>query len=297
MLAKPFLVTAVILLAGCVGASDVRSAATDAVDDPGAITIQGIVVDTELIPIDNVTVVDSVSELIAVTDPSGRFVLGPVEAGKHHLTAEKAGYSAGFATVDVVDATVAAVKILIEPVATNVPFYETVPYVTFVYCWIAVGSNVPCTKLLDYAGGTNVSGEETFAFTFKIPYENLADILIEMTWNQQSFGRDMRFYIQTPPGQALTAATQKYFRMIGSSPLRGWVVADVVNPGYGANGTVLFDATPNKILYEGSTVSSNTNSTLPADSVAIFLNIRCETWMTYFYNRPGSREFSAIPDA
>ena len=296
MLMRCLLVVCLLLLGGCADPG-VTTGRGESVEDPGAKFIEGIVVDTELIPIPDVVVFDATSELVATTDLDGRFALGPVESGKHSLAAEKPGYTNGLLTVEVIDTTLQGVRIIIEPAAVTVPFYETVPYVTFVNCWVAFGSNVPCTKLVDYVAGTNVSSNEKFAFTFKIPYENLADILIEMTWNAQSLGRDMRFYIQTPPGQPLTAATQKYFRMIGSSPLRGWVVANVVNPGYGPNGTVLFDATPGKILYEASTVSSNTNSTLPGNSVAVFFNMRCETWMTYFYNRPGSREFTAVPDA
>jgi hypothetical protein len=283
--------------AGCVGSDSAANPPGGPLQDDSGVFISGVVVDSELVPIGGVTVVDSVAELVVLTDDGGAFSLGPVLPGKHHLTAEKAGYASGFLTVEVLDEPIQGVRLTIEPIASSVPFYETVPHVTFVYCWIAFGSNLPCTKLVDYAAGTNVSGEETFAFTFHIPYDNLSDILFEVTWNAQSLGRDMRFYVQTPPNQALTAATQKYFRMIGSSPLRGWMIANVINPGYGPNGTVLFDATPQKVLYEASTVSSNTNSTLPGNAVAVFLNIRCETWMTSFYNRAGSREFSAIPDA
>lgn len=294
----PIALIVVMLGAGCTQAGAGPEAGGDGLDEASdGLFIEGIIIDSELVPIEDVSVMDTTSSVTTTTDAQGRFSLGPVEPGEHQLVAEKAGYSPASLTVQVFDAAVTGLTLTIEPVATTVPFHETVPHVTFVYCWIAFGSNVPCTKLVDYVAGTNISAEEKFAFTFRIPYPNLADILVEMTWNAQALGHDMRFYIQTPPNQPLTAATQKYFRMIGSSPLRGWVIADVVNPGYGPNGTHLFDATPNKVLYEASTVSSNTNSTLPGNAVAVFLNIRSETWMTSFYNRPGSREFTAIPDS
>lgn len=101
----------------------------------------------------------------------------------------------------------------------------------------------------------------------------------------------MLYYIQTPPNQPLTAATVKYFAMEGGPPLRGWVIAGIKNGG--ENGGV-FDAEPNKVLYEASTVWSYDNSTIPYTS--LYLSHRTEVWMTLFYHRAGPRDFSALPD-
>lgn len=60
------------------------------------------------------------------------------------------------------------------------------------------------------------------------------------------------------------------------------------------DGWEVFDAEPGKITYEGDTVSHHENGTVPF--TAVYLNHRADTWLTFFHNRAGPRDFTALPD-
>lgn len=298
---RPASFTALLFLslafAGCVGGSESSTppgAGPNVRLDGDVIGIRGIVVDDELVPVAGVMIRDANSDATAMTDEGGIFTLAPLQAGEHVLSAEKAGYAPVQTAIQVFDESVEGVQILLRAVASNVPYHETTNHVTFVNCasYNLVGG-VPCTALPDYViGGHTISPDESFSFRFMVPNANLADMLIEMTWTPQAFGHDMSFWFQTPPGQPATAASQKYFRMSGGAPLRGWVIANVENPT--ADDGAVFDAEPNKVEYDALTAWNANNSTIPYHS--FYFNHRAEVWMTYFYNRPGSREYTALPD-
>ena len=291
-----------LVFAGCVGGNSQSVGGPDVSFDKGDVVIRGIVVDEELVPLEGVVIHDAASLLSVETDTTGQFALGPVTEGEHALTASKDGYQPLSLTVQVFDESVEGVRFLLSAVATTVPYHETTNHVTFVNCasYNPIGG-VPCTELIDYVvGGNQVSPQESFAFRFKIPNAGLADLLIEMVWAPQAFGPDAAFWIQTPPGQPVTAASVKYFSMRGGNPLRGWVTANVANQNYES----VFDAEPNKIEYDAVTAWSDGNATIPRQQtpvtgisgVSIYINHRVETWMTFFYNREGTRDYTALPD-
>ncbi|MBI2077993.1 MAG: carboxypeptidase regulatory-like domain-containing protein [Euryarchaeota archaeon] len=298
------LVAATLLLfGGCFGQS---SAGPAGVEDTGggALYIEGLVVDQEIVPVAAAVVVVKDRDGFMETDETGRFKVGPVEAGEHVVTVEKAGYATQTVTVRIDADPAPPLTITLTAVALDVPYQLTTNHVTFVICASRnpIGG-VPCTKLADWAAGTNVSPDERFAYTFKVPNPGLKELLVEITWNPQSLGKDVEYWIQTPPGQALTVATLKYFGMSGGPPLRGWVQANAKNGNY----QNVFDAEPNKITYEAVSGWSDGNGTIPPvrdpttgntilRGTTLFLNHRTESWLTYFYNREGSRAFSALPD-
>lgn len=255
--------------------------------------IQGVVVDEELVPIEGVRITDDNSPQVAVTDSAGAFTLGPVESGEHVLTAEKAGYATETLRVEVFDEPVLAVRVILEATAKAVPFHESVLHVTFVNCASRnLIGGMPCTALPDYVLGTNVSSNERYYFQFVVPSPGLADMLVEMIWTEQTLASDMLFKIQTPPGQPFTGLATSYYRMEGGQPLRGWVLAGVDNDGDGPG--EVFDAGPNNITYEGLTIWSSGNATIPYTS--IYVNHRTDAWLTFFYNRAGDRDFTALPE-
>ncbi|HEX9816168.1 MAG TPA: carboxypeptidase-like regulatory domain-containing protein [Candidatus Thermoplasmatota archaeon] len=283
-----------MIFGGCVGATPSSGPGPNVAFDPQAIAIRGLVIDDEFVPIEGVTITDAGCDRTAMTDSQGVFILGPLEEGEHPLTASKVGYQSVGIAVAVFDEPVEGIRFVLSAATSNVPYHETTNHVTFVNCasYNLVGG-VPCTALPDYViGGNTISPDESFSFRFKVPNDNLADLLIEVTWTPQAFGHDMSFWFQTPPGQPATAVRVKYFGMSGGAPLRGWVIADIENPS-GDDGAI-FDAEPNKVEYDALTAWNANNSTIPYHS--FYFNHRAETWMTYFYNRPGSREFTALPD-
>lgn len=286
-----------LLLSGCTqatGQEGAGGARPQGIDGSG-VFLTGLVVDEELVPIPATTVHVTPGDLSAETDQGGQFRLGPLEPAEYVVTAQKTGYRGAEAIIQVTDEEPSPITLIISALALNVPYHTTASHVTFVICasYNIIGG-VPCTKLVDYAAGTNISSSEKFAFTFRIPNPGLVDMLVEMIWTPQTFGKDMLFMIQTPPNQPLTAATVKYMTMRGGAPLRGWAVAGIKNTCGSGTCAGLFDAEANKILYEALTVWSNGNATIPLTS--LYLNHRTETWMTMFYNRAGTRDFTAVPD-
>lgn len=290
-------IVAASLASGCLG-GDPTMAPGGADFGAGATVIPGVVVDEELAPVSDATVTTSAGDARATTDHRGAFVLGPLEDGEHVVRAAKDGYEPATATVQVIGASVDGIHLVLKATALDVPYHASQRHVTYVNCasYNPIGG-VPCTKLVDYLAGTNLSGEERFAFTFFVPNPGLADVLVEMTWTAQALGKDMLFKIQTPPGQPATALSTNYYSIAGGSPLRGWVVANVANQDREA----IFDAEPNKVLYEGLTIWDDGNSTVPGvpgvlSGTSLYLNHRTEVWLTMFYNRAGSRDFTALPD-
>lgn len=243
------LCTSILLsaLGGCVNDSRTAGVAGPAGLDSDSLAIEGLVVDQELVPVGQATVAVDGPGIVSQTDAEGRFRLGPLEVGTYVVVAEKPGYASASTTVRVSNEGTAPVTLTLAAMALDVPYHQTEVHVTFVICWISsqVG-NVPCTKLVDYQAGTNLSSTEKFAFPFRIANPGLSELLIEHNWRAQSTARDMTFFIKTPPNQPLTALVVKYFQVWGGAPLKGWVKAGVKN---GPNWEV-FDATPNKVTYE-----------------------------------------------
>jgi hypothetical protein len=229
------------------------------------------------------------------TDANGRFHIGPLEPGDYALVFEKKGYASTTKTVTLAQEPIRAFTVTLVAVASDVPYHQSFTRSTFVICWSQnIVGGVPCTKLVDYVAGTNVSSSEKFAFTFLIPNAGLADMLVEVVWKSQANGKDMGFYIQTPPNQPLTGLVVKYFSRSGGSPLRGWLTAGIKNKCGTADCAGVFDATPNKVVYEGVTIGSYNNATVPY--AALYLNHRTDAWFTLFYNRAGSRDYTSVPD-
>lgn len=292
-----FLVT-FVAFAGCTGGNTADIGGPSVQLDPDALAIRGIVVDEELVPIDRAVITDAASGKTIMTGASGSFALGPVESGEHPLTASRDGYQPVSLLVQVFDVPVEGIRFMLAAAATTVPYHETIPHSTFVNCASKnpIGGT-PCTALPDYVlGGNTVSPGESFAFRFTVPSPNLVDLLIEMVWTNQAFATDMAFKVQTPPGQPATAAATTYYYMEGGQPLRGWMQAGVEN-----DDRAMFDAEPNKVTYEGMTIWSGNNATIPGvdgylSGTTFYFNHRTDVWMTYFYNRAGTREFTALPD-
>lgn len=290
-------------LAGCLGGEDAGGPQGVGFDAEDAVLIEGQVLDQELVPVAGAYVGTSDGDHENTTDDEGLFRLGPVAPGDHVVVIEKDGYAVAEVPVSVPPGgPVDRLSILLTPVAADVPYHLSETFVTFVYCatYNPIGG-VPCTKLIDYVAGTNVSPEERFAYPFEIQNPGLANMLIEMNWETQQFGKDMLYMIQTPPGQPLTAATVKYFAKDGPSPLRGWLTAGVANDCGGSECAGVFDATPGNITYEALTVWSGENGTIPGvpgvlSGWSFYINHRTETWHTFFHNRPGPAGFSALPD-
>ncbi|HLE46756.1 MAG TPA: carboxypeptidase-like regulatory domain-containing protein, partial [Candidatus Thermoplasmatota archaeon] len=87
------LVSATILVfAGCLGGSS-QSPAAFQDSKGGALYVEGLVVDQEIVPIASAVIVVKDRDGYMETDATGRFKIGPVDPGEYLVTAEKAGYA------------------------------------------------------------------------------------------------------------------------------------------------------------------------------------------------------------
>ncbi len=286
---SPLPVLLLVLLAGCA-----ESSPNALPGQPGTFQgtegafILGRVVDIEIVPLDGVTVAGG--DLNTLTDPNGTFRLGPFDAGTNvGLRAEKPGYApAEVDTIAMEDQPTPIVMTLV-PVASSVPYYETVPHVAFIDCaWAGSPGSLPCNPI-DRQLGTNFTNDQSQWF-FKIPGPNLAAMLHEATWQANTLGRDMRFLLFHPDlvsGSAVGG--DPYLDSRGGSPDRSWLIPgeEAERASAAFNGNESFDY---QALYRPWT----TNSTIPG--WAVYAQHRVENFYTFFYHRVGRDDFTVLPD-
>lgn len=278
-----------VVFAGCTDAS-MRSApnGVSGIDDPEAAYVVGRVVDVEIVPLEGVTV--SADERSTVTDANGTFRLGPFDQGQVvTLQADKEGYASGSGEVAATSDGAEPVLIILVPVASSVPYYETIPHVAFIDCaWAGPPGSLPCNPV-DRQLGTNFTNDQSQWF-FSIPGPNLAALLHEAVWAPSPWGRDMRFLLFHPDlvsGSAVGGDV--YLDSRGGSPDRSWLIA-----GQEAErADVPFDGNES-FLYQALYRPWTTNSTLPGWGLAV--QQRVENFYTFFYHREGRDDFTVLPD-
>lgn len=160
----------VLLLAGCTDTDGVDSGLQGPLSQEDGILLSGFVADDVLLPVEGAFVSVEGFETVVESDVEGRFLLGPFQPGEYTLHAEKAGYTPTTQQVRLAWDDVPSPLLILEASATTVPYHETQHHVTFVQCASRnLIGGVPCTKLVDYVLGTNISSEEKFSYIFQIP--------------------------------------------------------------------------------------------------------------------------------
>lgn len=251
--------------------------------------MDGLVVDAEIVPIAAALVVLTPGGLATNTTTSGQFQFGPLPEGHYTIEVTKHGYAPARAEFAVAQSPPERIVVTLIAVASNVPYHITHVFVAYIFCTLTVsGTFAPCFPV-NVLTGQNIT-EDRAEFNFRIPYPGLADLLHEMVWQKQATGSDMSVTIR-PPGAPLVigGVTVIYLATGGGSPLRSWVVAGETNPG----ATAKFDAnesTPYTTILRGR----STNTT--ANAMSLYLDHRVNNYFTFFYNRPGPRDFTVIPD-
>lgn len=306
-----------VAAAGCSGQDG--SPATTGTEDttivhPGFIEAEGgtylevLVIDAEIRPLDGVTLQLQPNALSGLTDLSGAVTFGPLEPGSYTVIASKDGYG----TIEK-DAFVSAderlrLTITLPSVSRDVPYHETFVRVTFIQCGIGsslpqpVGgsANVPCTVTnANYLTGINIT-RDSDVFLLRITSPNLANFVVESVWGVSVYAHDMLFAI-VGKGQANSAVsvtggvgTFEYrSRHAGPPPLVTWVTPGIKNSCGDVECTAVFDG---NVSAEHDVVIRGVarNSTL--QYVALYLDHRVENYLTFFYNRAGTTDFTALPD-
>lgn len=289
--ARPQAAALVLLLAtaGCVGglANDDASAPR-AADLDESYFVRGLVVDSEFVPVADAAVTAAPGDWVATTGPDGAFELGPLAPATYRVEASKPGYKASALDVVVAQASPERLLITLIPVASHVPYHTTVLFVALLDCsWATFGATFPCIPI-DRVTGQNITGDRS-RWKFQIPDPGLANLLHEMEWKPQATGRDMKISI-TEPNQPvfIGGVTKFYLFRFGGSPLRSWLWPGQIAPG----GSVPFDGNQSA-KYDAFIRGSETNHTIP---FVLYIEQRANNWFTFFYNRPGPPDFTALPD-
>lgn len=258
--------------------------------DDETFRLHGLVVDAEIVPIEQAFVELKPIGLAANTTSGGRFAFDRVAPGDYVLHVSKAGYASVKHEFVIAQSAPDQILITLTPVAGHLPFHETNVFVAYIFCTATVGGTfAPCVPI-NVLTGQNVT-QDRAEFNFRIPHPGLMELLHEMLWKTQSTGHDMSVTIR-PPGQPLVVGgvTVIYLSAGGGSPLRSWVTVGKVNAG----ATQPFDGnetTPYATILRGR----STNTT--GNAASVYLDHRVNNYFTFFYNRPGPREFTVIPDA
>lgn len=253
--------------------------------------LHGVVIDVELIPVADALVSIQGDERQAVTDAEGRFALGPLVAGAYTLVAEKLGYAAATATVAFGEGSPPAVTLQLIPVASDVPYFETQLHVTTIGCAVATPTSRLTCGLINQVSGTNAAPDSS-VFRFEIPNEGLAMLLGETAWVPgTAFARQLSVNVLDVEGDQTNCLTTKcYSEAVGASPIR---YVHLPDQQWGPDPYQPFPAEQGHAfnVYLMPPFGSAENPAM------LFLEQRADNYLTFFYNRPGSDSFTALPDA
>lgn len=260
-------------------------------DDSDSFLIDGLVIDTEILPIEGARVTLEPLGLVTNSTSAGVFRFGPISQGDYTIRVEKQGYAPATREMLIAQTAPERVAITLTPVASTVPYHVTHTYAAYIMCTLNALVFAPCVPV-NVLTGQNVT-EDRAEFNFRVPSPGLVDLLHEMIWRPQATGHDMAITIRDPSLAVVAGGvTVIYAANSGGPGLRTWVVTGIVNEDVG--GTHVFEATEGK-PYTAIIRASTGNSTTPG--AAVFIDHRVENYFTFFYNRAGPRDFTVIPDA
>jgi hypothetical protein len=311
-----------IAASGCMntaaGPSDAEPEPSATVDAKGLkpAHIVGKVVDPELVPIPDVTVSVRPGDAYATTDAAGAFDVGPLEPGNIAILAERTGYVSQTVEVTLAPDKGLELTLVLQPATPDVPYHESIPKKMYIICALALRIyqpsvadapiTAPCAGLVDLvlqtATGqhyTNTLDNWTFDFTIQNP--GFKTLVMEMTWPEQQFGKNGLLQLST----LATAAGSGAGVTVGGTVYGGSMAQpyrDIIHAGNSywvdSNGkNVTFYPEANKTQpYEMLVAGYSGNTSVPAGGSAVFINFTPTVWLTMFYNRQGTLEFSALPN-
>ncbi|HEX9816462.1 MAG TPA: hypothetical protein VGB18_05735, partial [Candidatus Thermoplasmatota archaeon] len=216
----------------------------------------------------------------------------------------KRGYASKEQQVTVAEGDETRVRLTLEAVASDVPHHETFSEAMYLICALVApptplgGANVPCAGLVDiFVGSTN--SLDHWIFYFVIDKPGFKSLVMEMVWDPQQTGHDGLMQLSTEgraaPNEAggVTIAGSLYggtqgppFYMMMHAGQNYWAGGD--------NPETIFYPEPNatetfKMLIAGG----GDNTTVPG--LGFFLEFRPTAYLTFFYNREATPDFTILP--
>jgi hypothetical protein len=282
------------LLAGC--SSD---AGQPAEAGPGQGVLRGVVVTAAIVPIAGATVTAEPGRLVATTDEGGAFSLGPLDLGAYGLQVRAEGYATQRLAAQVVEGEGELLHVVLEAVASDVPYSELHHFEAFIECSYAqniggaVGGDFSCFGLSDLVLQVEIDNDVN---TFPLPVNagGFKGLLFEMVWEPQSTMTDFAGYIRSPVpvGEAGGLGLEhQYWANSSSNPMREWVLQGVEN-NLAYDGDVFHPDPAAAGDYE-ILVGGVTSGSQPVEA-AFALNQYLDLFVTTFYNALGGESYSAL---
>lgn len=225
----------VVLLAGCTGAANEVPQASPTIEAApvqadGAGSIRGVVVDTAQLPVPNATVALEQSDKAAleVTNTTssaiGAFKFDDVRPGIYRLRASAPGFGEGASLITVVSDETADMRIILQDVASDLPYLEIQQRTGIFRCAFAlVLQPTRCDEALEAAGLGAASG---YHANFTISKGHQA-IVLETNWGTKDATMDVWTSYINDQGD------WKYFQEVRGTPI---LRLDLV-PGQDVTGT------------------------------------------------------------
>lgn len=284
-----------LALSGCADQDPEASIAAG----PGQAMLRGVVVTAAIVPISNATVTVDPGGLEARTGPTGEFAVGPLDVGGYSLAVRAEGYAPHRTAVEVVAGSERLVNVVLEAVATDVPYSELMHLEAFIECSYAqsiggvVGGDFSCFGLTDLVLGVEIDNDVN---TFRVPVNSggFKGLLFEMVWEPQATMAHFAGYLRSPVavGEAGGLGLEQQFWVAsGESPLRAWVHQGIENEG--AYDGDVFHPDPSVGADYEILVGGVTSGSQPAE-VSFALNQYLDLFVTTFYNALGAESYSAL---
>lgn len=286
-----------VLLAGCAkgGAKSEEPTSTNAVQVsgeslPDAGSIEGIVVDESVAPIQGAVVSLEGLEGQAVTDEAGAFFFNNLAPGSYNLFVAKLGFEASAKKVDVVANQPTKVTASLVTIAIKESYVESIEFKLFMTCGgglviVTFTGGCPSALLGDHSvvADHNVTGDAV----------ELRSLVAELIWQQTSgfSSKELRMDVGiNETSGSLPQFGEEYGSETGLSPVVVRAEADEDESFDGLDGV------PPEDYYIRHRVWVPFSSE-EAPIVILVLQQPMTIWSTFFYGEEGPADYSALPDA
>lgn len=300
------LVMVVVSLAGCVGGD---SAGTETgpqgpvefSEDTGA--VQGVVLDTEQVPLADAQVGLPELDRTTTTDQDGTFSFSNVPPGTHTLFAQRLGYESVGQRINVVSGQAVEVQVTLSVIPVAEPYQIELIQDGLFGCGVRVDPVIGvavCGVLSLYL---NLTQYDQFLLTWELhePTDPWETGVFETEWeSNQVLGRGLRVYWEVLG--CSNDADFRFDRTEGVSPIIARSDADDIEDiiENGQEDDPSCDDAPENCHEEQCFLQSRTfaaaSTTGQTVDVGFTFQQRYRQYLSAFYHEPAPEDYSAIPD-
>ncbi|HEX9815830.1 MAG TPA: carboxypeptidase-like regulatory domain-containing protein [Candidatus Thermoplasmatota archaeon] len=325
---KPGLLVSLMLgalIAGCVGTEGTNTAAgagSSVVAGPAEVNetsgaVEGLVIDTESLPIDGaiVALVGSTAPQVA-TDVAGRFVLNGIAPGTYQLAVAKLGYSSAAKQLDVLAGEVTRSVLTIEKIEVHDAYHRTFVEKGYFECSWTAGSTGPC--FFPYVGNNSqvpidpwTNNRRSFDYGVEA---GAVTVFNEMTWDRTTaaMGERMSLFLSYKDRTTshlyckVDSVKPVYLRWDRAGFEDGVPIMDNDEPGvcHSSLNPGLPNSEPQTIPIEGQILTTRVNTgpgNVPGSGqstvVGIAFQQSFEVYISYFFWEYAPLEWTALADA